>query len=69
MFAANITVTCSYHTFVSSTSFGDTMHLTGNISYMQSTPLWSVGTFIFLPDLYVWALFSALAACFCNEMC
>jgi len=53
IFVANITVFCPYPCLVSSTSFGDTMHLVGNNSSMKLIPLWSVGKFIFLHDLYV----------------
>jgi len=54
MFAANVIVTCPYQPLVSSTSFGDTMHLVGNNSSMQPNPLslWSVDKFTFFHDLY-----------------
>jgi len=43
MFTANITVTYySYH-----------MHLVGNNSSMQPIPIWFVGKFTFLHNLYV----------------
>ena len=45
------------------------MHLVGNNSSIQPTPLWSVGKCPFLHDLCVQTLFSAFATCFCNEMC
>jgi len=41
MFTANNTATCSYP-----------MHLVGNNSSMQPTPIWSVGKLTFLHDLY-----------------
>jgi len=44
------------------------MHLVGNNSSMQPTPLWSVGKFTFLHDVYLVALFSAHATSFCYEM-
>jgi len=53
MFTTNIIITCPYHTLVSSTSFGDTMHLVGNNSSMQPTPIWPVDKFTFLHNLYV----------------
>jgi len=51
MITANNTVTCSHPLLL--TSFGDTMHLVGNNSPMQPTPLWSVGKSTFLHDLYL----------------
>jgi len=56
------------NTVIYSTSFGDTMHLVGNNSSMQPTPLWSVGKSTFLHDLYLSTLFSVHATYFCYEM-
>jgi len=44
------------------------MHLVAHNSSMELTPLWTSGKLLFLHDLHVQTFFSALAACFCNEM-
>jgi len=44
------------------------MHLVGNNSSIQPTPLWSVDKLTFLHDLYLQTFFSAHATRFCYDM-